>query len=265
MAINKQFEVQRLGVVLSDNSILSDISFSVARGEFVGLLGPNGAGKSTLLRTLYQFVLPTCGNIFFNHKVLSDYPRKVYAQKVSVVLQDIPSEFGLPLWDVVALGLTPRQSLFATLSSQEKQAIENAIEQVGLTHKAQQFFSELSGGEKQRAMIAKAMVLKPEVLIMDEPTSHLDIRYQIQIMELVKHLGVTVIASFHDLNLASAVCDKLLVLQNGHLVAQGTPKEVITESMLSDVFGVCAAVSQVSGHETGNLIPHIQYHYGYHV
>ncbi|KJZ05079.1 MULTISPECIES: ABC transporter ATP-binding protein [Pseudoalteromonas] len=263
MAVTPQFQVDKLSVQLGGKAILKALSFAINSGEFIGLLGPNGAGKSTLLRTLYQYTAPSSGSLLFNGKPLASYGRKAYARHVAVVLQEIPAEFTLPLFDMVLMGLTPNKSLLATTTAAEKQAILHAIEQVGLSHKLEQCFSSLSGGEKQRAMIARAMVQAPQVLIMDEPTSHLDIKYQIQIMELAKQLGVTIIASFHDLNLASALCDRLLVLNNGELVADGSPLEVINETLLSQVFGVCAEVSTVRHPPNNSEIPHIRFHYGY--
>ena len=263
MAQSEQFHVDQLGVTFGSKPVLSDISFSVKRGEFIGVVGPNGAGKSTLLRVLYQFLVASTGVVYFNGKALSQWSKKAYAKQIAVVLQDIPSEFNLPVFDMVSMGLTPNKSLLASVTTEEKHAVMEALQQVGLAHKAQQCFSLLSGGEKQRAMIARAMVQQPQVLIMDEPTSHLDIKYQIQIMELAKQLGVTIIASFHDLNLASALCHRLLVLQQGKLVAQGTPMAVISEELLSSVFGVCAEVSAVSHPHCDDKVPHIRFHYGY--
>lgn len=241
------------------NVILDDINFAVNQGSFTGILGPNGAGKSSLLRCLYRFVKPEQGVVRFENQDIWQLDANDYAKNVAVVLQEAPSHFNLTVYDVVALGLIPHKGLFSRANKADDKKIVQAISQVGLTHKVQQSFEHLSGGEKQRALIARAIVQSPKLLLMDEPTSHLDVRYQIQIMELVKSLGITVIASFHDLNLASAMCDNLLVLNQGQLVEQGTPQKVITSTMLSDVFGVCAHVAQHPQHS----VPHISYYYGY--
>jgi len=242
--------------------ILDDISFNIRKGSFTGLLGPNGAGKSSLLRCLYRYIKPDVGSVKFNQQdIWQQYGAYQYAQDIAVVLQESPSNFNLTVHDVVALGLVPHKGLFTREAASDKEKIACAIEQVGLVDKTQQNFEHLSGGEKQRALIARAIVQSPTLLIMDEPTSHLDVRYQIQVMELAKSLGITVIASFHDLNLASAMCDKLLVLDKGKLVEQGTPSEVITSEMLSNVFGVCAQVTPHAQHQ----VPHISYFYGYDI
>lgn len=239
--------------------ILNNISFKVEQGSFTGLIGPNGAGKSSLLRCLYRYIKPDSGNITFNEQNIWQMSANEYAQKVAVVLQESPALFNLSLFDVVNLGLVPHQSFFSSNSQAEQTKVLDAIEQVGLTHKLNDSFEHLSGGEKQRGLIARAIVQSPEILMMDEPTSHLDVKYQIQVMELAKSLGITVIASFHDLNLASALCDHLLVLQNGKLVLEGSPSEVINEKMLSDIYGICSHVSPHPEHHC----PHITYHYGY--
>lgn len=239
--------------------ILDQISFSVESGQFVGLLGPNGSGKSSLLRCLYKYIKPTSGQILFAGQALSKLSNKQYAQQVAVVLQHTPQQFHLAVKDIVALGLVPHSSFSLSNPASDIEKVQQAIAQVGLSGKENMDFELLSGGEKQRAMIARAIVQSPQLLIMDEPTSHLDVKYQIQIMELAKSLGITVIASFHDLNLAAAICDKLLIIKDGQLQTQGPPGEVITEQNLSSVFDVC---TQVSKHPQNDQ-PLVTYFYGY--
>ncbi|MBD1580834.1 ABC transporter ATP-binding protein [Pseudoalteromonas sp. S16_S37] len=256
--------VDSLSFRVSQTNILSGVTFELKAGQFVGLLGPNGAGKSSLLRCIYRYCVPSDGRIMLFGRSINAYSRQEYAKHVAVVLQEVPEQFNLAVFDVIAMGLTPHKPLFSATSKEDKSNIEAVLDRVGLLHKAKQVFSSLSGGEKQRAMIARAMLQKPSLLIMDEPTSHLDVRYQIQIMELAKSLGVSVLASFHDLNLAGAMSDHLLVLKNGQLTAQGKPNEVLTSGLLSDVFGVCAEVTQVPIRSDEQAsVPHIRYHYGY--
>jgi len=249
---------------IGSKTILNNVNLQIKQGKFVGLIGPNGAGKSSLLRCLYRFNQPTAGQIKFNNTDIWQLKSHEYAKQVAVVLQETPSQFNLTLLDVVALGLTPHKALFSTTTTADTQKINQAIARVGLQDHASQRFESLSGGEKQRALIARAMVQQPQLLIMDEPTSHLDVKYQIQVMELAKSLGVTVFASFHDLNLAAAMCDELVVINHGEIVNTGSPIDVLSEDMLNDVFGVCAQVShhpQMS--KLGGVIPHITYFYGY--
>ncbi|CCQ09415.1 Vitamin B12 ABC transporter, ATPase component BtuD [Pseudoalteromonas luteoviolacea B = ATCC 29581] len=259
------FSVSNLSVQKGELCLLEDVSFMIRRGSFVGLIGPNGAGKSTLLRCLYRYLSPSHGEICYAGVSLSALSLKHFSQSVAVVLQEVANDFNLVVEDVVLMGRTPHKPLFSALSSHDKQLAHDALVAVGLIDKVHQTYMQLSGGEKQRVMIAKAMVQQPELLIMDEPTSHLDVKYQIQIMELAKAMQVTVLASFHDLNLAGAICDELLVLKKGKLVASGKPLEVITETTLSEVFAVCAHVEAVACQfaNAAHKIPHIRYFYGY--
>ncbi|ESP93063.1 ABC transporter ATP-binding protein [Pseudoalteromonas luteoviolacea] len=256
-----QVSVSNLHLVINNKSILTDMSFSIEQGQFLGLIGPNGAGKSSLLRCLYRFQDQTSGTITIDGKNIAEFNRQDYARKVAAVLQEIPSQFNLGVFDVVAMGLTPHKSLFASVSLRDKQAIQEALLKVGLTHKQKQPYESLSGGEKQRVMIARAIVQSPSLLLMDEPTSHLDVKYQIEIMALAKSLGITVVASFHDLNLAAALCDSILVINNGKLVAHGSPQSVVSSSMLAQVFGVNADVTLQQCAEREHAIPHIRYQY----
>lgn len=244
---------------VAEKSILSGVSFSLTKGKVLGLIGPNGAGKSSLLRCLYRYIRPDTGHIQLFGEDIDRMPPQVFARQVAVVLQDTPPQSELSLRQLVATGLTPYKRLFERDSAEDNNAVAAALTQVGLSSLADEVFRHLSGGEKQRALIARAIVQKPELLLLDEPTNHLDIRYQIQILELVRSLGVSVIASIHDLNLAAAMCDNLLLLHQGQVVAVGDAAEVLTEQRLSDVFGVCSRISQHP--QTGK--PLIQYFYGY--
>lgn len=252
-------KVSDLSWVIEGKTILADISFALQTGQMLGLIGPNGAGKSSLLRCIYRFVRPTHGNISLFNQNIEQLSPKAFACKVAVVQQDTPHYFDMTTEQLVAMGLTPHKGMFDTNSSDDRQKIVKALEKVGLSQKLHQQYERLSGGEKQRALIARAIVQQPQLLILDEPTNHLDVRYQIQILELVRSLGISVLASIHDLNLASALCDRLLLLDKGSVRAMGTPTEVLTEARIADVFGVCAQVSSHPQH--GN--PLISYFYGY--
>lgn len=225
----------------------------------LGIIGPNGAGKSTLLRCIYRYIKPDSGQIRLFGQEITHLSSKAFAREVAVVLQDTPHHFELTTAQLVAIGLTPHKGPFEFTNSADRVLVSDALEKVGLTHKSKQSYEHLSGGEKQRALIARAIVQQPKLLILDEPTNHLDIRYQIQIMELLRSIGITVITSIHDLNLASAMCDRLLLLEEGKCISYGSPKEVLTEHAIGEVFGVCSHVTFHPQH--GN--PQICYYYGY--
>jgi len=252
-------DVNHLFWQVDNKTILADIHFSLSKGQMLGLIGPNGAGKSSLLRCLYRYIVPSSGDIEIFSKPISEFSPKSLAQHIAVVQQDTPQYFDITAEQLVTMGLTPHKGLFDPNTAQDRERILSALTKVGLLDKAKQKYEQLSGGEKQRALIARAIVQQPHILILDEPTNHLDIRYQIQILELVASLGISVIASIHDLNLASAMCDKLLLLDRGQLIAKGTPIEVLTQLQISDVFGVCCDINQHPQH--GN--PLISYFYGY--
>ncbi|MBE8168509.1 MAG: ABC transporter ATP-binding protein [Shewanella sp.] len=237
-----------------------DINFQVNDGQMLGVIGPNGSGKSSLLRCLYGFIRPSRGNIQLFGQDGQSYTSRSLAKTIAVVQQDTPTELSVTTEQLVFMGLTPHKTLLSSTTVQDKELVASALAKVELSHKAAQRFTLLSGGEKQRALIARAIVQQPKLLILDEPTNHLDIRYQIQILELVRSLGITVIASIHDLNLASAMCDELLMLNEGQLIAIDTPENVLTENLIDEVFGVRCQISCHSQH--GN--PQIQYFYDHH-
>ena len=192
-------------------------------------------------------------------KPLAEYSANEVAKCIAVVQQDTPSILDITTEQLVMLGLTPHKSLLSMTTEDDHQKVYAALAKVELSHKAKQNFKSLSGGEKQRALIARAIVQQPKLLILDEPTNHLDIRYQIQILELVKSLDIAVMASIHDLNLASSLCDDLLMLEEGKVSAFGGAKQVLTAKRISDVFGVCSEITQ----HPQNGRPLIQYFYGY--
>lgn len=228
--------VENLSWHVAEKSILDDVSFSLDKGEFLGVVGRNGAGKTSLLRFLYGHSTPSDGTIHFNNKALAEYPRKELAKHIAVVSQQSEMVFSLSLSEIVRLGLLPQKSWFDGDSDQDRAKVANALDKVGLSGLEDHRFDQLSGGEQQRGLIARALVQGAELLLMDEPTNHLDIHYQYQIMALVKQLGLTVIVSVHDLNLATEFCDRLLFLDKGRIIANGPPEEILTRDRLEKVF-----------------------------
>lgn len=222
--------------------LLNGIDLHVDAGEFVGLIGPNGSGKTSLLRCAYRFNPPLAGQVSLDGNDLWQQRPRWSAQRIAVVLQEFPQAFGLTVADVVAMGRTPHQGMFAGDNEADRQLIEQTLDAVGLGDVHQHDFATLSGGEKQRVLLARALVQQPRLLILDEPTNHLDPRYQLELLGHLRRLGLSTLASFHDLNLAAAFCDRLYVIDNGCLVASGTPAEVLTAERLHQVFGVHALV-----------------------
>lgn len=228
---------------LKHKNILQDISFNVRKGEVIGIIGPNGAGKTSLLRCLTNqdnFILKygVSGSISLKNKKIQHYNNKELAQNFALVMQMNNPIFSLSVNDVMKMGLLPHKSLFSFANDHDKAQIERALTKVGLSHAINNQFNQLSGGEQQRVLIARALVQATEILILDEPTNHLDVYYQHQILNLVSQLGITVIMTVHDLNLASRYCSRLLLLEEGKLICDGDVDEVLSPSRLSAVFGL---------------------------
>ena len=229
---------------VDEQLILDDLNFEIKQNKFIGIIGPNGAGKSSLLRCLFGKNKITSGSLKLNRQDIESYSRKELAKKIAVVLQEPPSHFDMSVFEIVSMGLIPRQSLFAFSSGQERKKITQAIADVELSHKSQMPFNILSGGEKQRVMLARAVVQDTDILILDEPTNHLDIQHQISILHLVKSMNITVLLSLHDLNMAAAFCDELILMDKGKIVAQGGCEDVLSEDNLNKVFRVNAQLDQ---------------------
>ncbi|EAT10912.1 ABC transporter ATP-binding protein [Bermanella marisrubri] len=234
--------VKNLSWRIQTRSILDDISFDIQPHQFVGLLGPNGAGKSSLMRCLFGLYECDYSALLFENQSLSSLSVKQRAQRMAVIHQEHTPHMGMLVKQVVALGLMPNKSWLDWPSPSDKRKVDNAMEIMDVLPLAKQEYVSLSGGEKQRVMLAQALVQDTPFLILDEPTNHLDVHYQIDLLHRVKRLNKTVLASIHDLNLAAAFCDELLLLDHGQLVAKGTPKEVLTEDRISQVFQACAIV-----------------------
>jgi iron complex transport system ATP-binding protein len=233
-----------------EQALLDGIDLAVGDGQLVGLLGPNGSGKTSLLRCAYRFQRPDQGRVELDGEALWSRSPRWCAQRVAVVLQEFPQDFGLTVAEVAAMGRTPHKGLFDGDDQADVALVELALARVGLTEHNRQAFAHLSGGEKQRVLLARALVQQPTLLILDEPTNHLDPRYQLELLRLIKTLGLATLASFHDLNLAAAFCDRLYVLDHGRVVASGTPTEVLTEALLAEVYGVQVLVDRhpLAGH-----------------
>ncbi len=213
-------------------------------GEFVGLIGPNGSGKTSLLRCAFRYAKPQYGSVMVDGSDVWEQHARWAAQRIAVLLQDAPEDFGLSVMEVVAMGRTPHKRLLDGTTPDDAAQVERALRRVELEGARDRLFASLSGGEKQRALLARALVQQPRVLMLDEPTNHLDPRHQIDLLTLIKRERVTTLATIHDLNLASAFCDRIYVIANGEIVASGMPQDVLTEDMLRTVYGVEALVDR---------------------
>ena len=223
---------------------ITDVCLSVDRGEFVGLIGPNGSGKSTVLKNIYRGLTPDRGSILLDGEDLMKMPFRKSALKLAVVGQENDVPFDFLVQEIVAMGRTPHKKLFDVDNAHDKQIVHHALEHLGMENMAKRSYLHLSGGEKQRVIIARAVAQESDFLILDEPTNHLDISYQMQIFDFIKRLKVTVLSAIHDLNMAALYCDRIYVLKNGRIVLQGTPEEVLTPENIYDVYGVRSSVEK---------------------
>ncbi|PZD97071.1 ABC transporter [Paenibacillus sambharensis] len=230
--------VENLSSVIDGREILKDIQLTARQGEFIGLIGPNGSGKSTLLKHIYRLLKPDTGTVYLSNQDIFALPSRQVAQSLAVVSQESPLLFDFTVEEIVAMGRSPHKRLLEADTKADHAIVLQSLEQVQMQAYRQANYASLSGGEKQRVMIARALAQNASVLVLDEPTNHLDIHHQLQIMDLVKRLGLTIIAALHDLNIAAAYCDRIYVIDEGRIVRSGQPVELLTTALLREIFRV---------------------------
>lgn len=216
---------------------------SVADGQMIALIGPNGSGKTSLLNCIGGLITDYSGTIEFSRQRISDLNQNDIAKQLAYLHQHMPANLNLHAQQVVELGLIPHLSPWGSVTKNQENIINQAITEVGLEHLIDRPFSSLSGGEKQRVLIAKTIVQNPSYLLMDEPTNHLDIKHQIDILSLVKSLGLTTIACIHDINLALATCEHVICLNDGQVVFAKPTDEVIADDF-AQVYGVDCMIDE---------------------
>lgn len=225
--------------------VLDGVCLHVRKGEFVGLLGANGSGKSTLLRTLAGLRKPDKGAVMLNGRPLVRYKSKELAKIIGYVPQDTSFDFDFTVQEIVRMGRHPHTSRFRAESPGDRDAVRQALMQTRLLELSGRSVQELSGGQRQMAFIAKALAQEPELLLLDEPISALDIRHQLQVLELIRLVagsGTASVAALHDLNLAARYCDRIVLLSEGRVLADGRPGEVLTEAHIHTAYGVKSRV-----------------------
>jgi iron complex transport system ATP-binding protein len=220
---------------------LADLAFEIGEGEIVGVIGPNSAGKTTLIRLLTRVLEPAAGAIVFEGRPLRRWGRDALARRVAVVPQGVPREFPFTVEELVLMGRYPHAPGRYFEDPADRAIARAAMEATGVADLAAQRLESLSGGERQRAVVARALAQEPRLLVLDEPTAHLDLRYQAQSAAMLRRLnrerGVTILLVSHDLNLAAEVCDRLLLMAEGRQVAVGPPEAVLHEALLGSAFG----------------------------
>src|SRR3954465_15331148 len=240
----------------SDRLVVDDVSLSVAQGELTGILGPNGSGKTTLLKMLAGTLTPSAGAIAFNGRSLAAGKRRDLARRIALVPQETHAPFDFTVLDIVLMGRFPHLGTFALEGPADLAIARQALAATGTSAFEQRPFATLSGGEKQRVVIAGALAQSPELLLLDEPTASLDLGHQLDVQLLLTRLnrdhGVTMVLSTHDLNLAAAVCRELILLRAGSVLAQGRTEDVLTPDIVRALYGVEADIRRhpAAGHLT---------------
>ena len=237
---------EAVSVEASGQRILDGVDVAAAPATVTALIGPNGAGKSTLLHVLAGILPPRSGRVLLGGDDLQDLPRRERARRIAFAEQESTIPPGLTALDIVLLGRLPYLGRFGSPSAADEELARQALAQTRTSHLSGRLFAQLSGGERQRVLLSRAIAQEPTVLLLDEPTNHLDVRAQLDALELARELrdaGSTVIAAIHDLNLAAAYADHIVLLDRGQVVAAGAPAAVLTVPLISRVFEVDAALA----------------------
>jgi iron complex transport system ATP-binding protein len=237
---------QSVSYAIDGATIIAGAGLAVEAATFLGIIGPNGAGKSTLLRLAAGLLPPTAGEITLDGRPLRALPRKQVARLLGYVPQQARLDFPFSVADVVMDGRNPHLGRFQVGGANDRQIVWEAMAQTGILPLAERDVQTLSGGEKQRVLIARALAQQPHILLLDEPTANLDLYHQHALLRLVRRLaeeqGLAVVAAIHDINLAARYCDHLAVLSDGQIVATGPPALTLTHTLLEDVFTVDAEI-----------------------
>ena len=254
------FQAENLTCGYGGPPVIQGVSFCLLAADFLGVIGPNGCGKSTLIRALTGILKPAAGRVALRGHDVSGLSRRDVARQVAVIPQDTTVLFGFTVLEMVLMGRSPHLKRLQRAGERDIELATEALRRTDLTHLADRKMTELSGGERQRAVIARALAQEPEVLLLDEPDSHLDVGHQVEIFDLLQDLnrtrGLTLLCVSHDLNLSSAYCQRLMLMQEGRLIASGPPEEIITPEYIRAVYGVDAVVQPSPVNGSPQIVPY---------
>ena len=244
--VSLRLRVQGIEFAYNSVPVLKDVAFEAREGEIIGVLGPNGSGKTTLLRCMNRALSPSKGTVLVEDKEIGSLSRKEIANEMAVVPQNCIITFPFTALEIVMMGRNPSMDRFQRETKGDIEIVRKAMEATSVTHLAGRSMNQLSGGERQRVIIARALAQQPKILLLDEPTLHLDVNHQMEIMELVRELArrekLTVIMVSHDLNLAARYCDKLILLSEGSVLSAGSVPDVLTQDNVEKVFRIRSLV-----------------------
>jgi iron complex transport system ATP-binding protein len=237
--MNSIFEIKNLHLGYDEVKVLNGINLSVKKGNFIAIIGPNGAGKSTMLKAMAGLIKPISGEILFKNCRMGRYSRRDLAMNFSVVHQFHENILPFTVCDFIRLGRFPHQKLWQIETAEDRAIIDSAIEMTGISHLLNRQITELSGGEQQLVFITQALAQNSDIIILDEPVSHLDIHHTTLIMDILhrlNHKGTTVITVLHDMNIASDYCSRICALKKGEIFFNGTPEEVLKYNLIEKLF-----------------------------
>jgi len=258
------FEAQQLVAGYDSKMILDHVSLQIPSNEISVIIGANACGKSTLLKTLARLIKPTSGQVILDGQPIHKIPSKQLARVVGLLPQSPIVPEGITVADLVGRGRYPHQSIFGSWSKRDYEAVAEAMDIMNITELANRNIDELSGGQRQRVWIAMALAQQTDILFLDEPTTFLDITYQVEILDLLTDLnrnyGTTIVMVLHDINLSARYADYIFALRQGKLIAEGPPSEVITSQLIKDVFGLDCTVIQDPISDSPSVIPIGRHH-----
>ena len=235
-------EIKHLCFAYGQTPIIKDLNFRIREGKITTILGPNGCGKTTLFRLLTRDLHPAKGNVYIQKRNIYGLERRDFARGVAIVQQNNTSTSDITVEELVAFGRTPHQKFYASKTKRDEEEVERAMKITNIIKYRDRGMGTLSGGQKQRVWIAMALAQNPKYLFLDEPTTYLDIRYQVQILELVKQLnreyGMTIVMVLHDINQAIAYSDEIFCMRDGKIIFSGAPNDVITKEHMYDIYGI---------------------------
>lgn len=255
----QRLSASELRLAYGDRVVVDKLDISVTEGTITAVIGPNGCGKSTLLRALGRLMQPKHGSVLLDGKQIHQMSTKAVAKVLGVLPQSPVAPEGLTVADLVARGRHPHQSWYRQWSSDDESAVAEALGMTGIGDLADRAIDELSGGQRQRAWLSMALAQGTDLLLLDEPTTYLDLAHQVDVLDLIGQLhdagGRTVVMVLHDLNLAARYADRLVALADGEIIAEGAPHEVLTEQLLADVFELKARVIEDPVMGTPMVVP----------
>lgn len=257
---SRRLSVENLALGYAGKTIVSDLSLDLEPGKITAIIGPNGCGKSTLLRGIARLLKPSRGGITLDGKPLERYGGKEFARMVGLLPQNPIAPDGVTVADLVSRGRYPYQGLFRGNTRQDDEAVAWTLDATGTTNLAERLVTELSGGQRQRVWIAMALAQEADILLLDEPTTYLDLAHQVDLLDLLAELnearGTTMVMVLHELNLAARVAHRLIAMKDGRIAASGSATEVMTPENLQRIFGLSASVADPLHDGSTVVVPH---------